>query len=89
MSNTIYCNTVVINNHPPRPTYKEILASPIDQPTAGAAKVPFDPNRSPMNIRCSNNNKLVQYGVWCIVHNTYHIVVLTTTTTTTTMIHSK
>ena len=56
MSNNIYCNTVVINNHTPKPTYKEILASPYGQPTVRAAQVPFYPNRSPLDCKRPNND---------------------------------
>ena len=56
MSNNIYCNTVVINNYPSRPTYKEILASQNDQPAT--AKVSFHSNRSPKDILCSNNDSI-------------------------------
>ena len=56
MSNTIYCNTVVINNTTMKPTYKEILASPYDQLTVGAAHPPFNPNRSPLDCKRPNNN---------------------------------
>ena len=71
MSNTIYCNTVVINNHTPTPTYKEILASPHDQPTAGAAKVPFYPNRSPLDCKRSNNDIL-----WWLSDDDFILVVM-------------
>ena len=89
MSNTIYCNTVVINNHTPKPTYKEILASPYDQPTIRAAQVPFYPNRSPLDCKRPNNDRSVRVKnhaekKW--EKNLYGETRPTTTTTTTTMV---